>query len=63
MDPRYGVAAMTLSNSALEQPAATSRSWHRRQKAVTARSARQERSAPPLLTASVIWMATTLSSR
>jgi hypothetical protein len=40
-------------NSALEQTAATSRSWQRRQGARSGADARQERAGPPLLTAGV----------
>jgi hypothetical protein len=42
-----------LRNNALEQTAATSRSWHRRQEVDSKGLARQERSVPPLLTAGV----------
>jgi hypothetical protein len=46
MDPR-------TPNNALEQPAVTSRPWHGRQEVDSKGLARQERSAPPLLTAGV----------
>jgi hypothetical protein len=42
------------SNHAVEQTASTSRSWRRRQEPRMAAQARQERAAPPLLTASVM---------
>ena len=42
-----------LCNSALEQTATTAHSWHRKQGAGPATQARQERAAPPLLTAGV----------
>jgi hypothetical protein len=41
------------SNSAVEQAAATAHSWHRKQGAGSTVPARQERAAPPLLTAGV----------
>jgi hypothetical protein len=44
---------MISHNSALEQTAATSRSWQRAQDAQRKAPARQERSVPPLLTAGV----------
>jgi hypothetical protein len=47
------VAKTAGSNSALEQTATPSRSWHRRQEVGSKGLARQERASPPLLTASV----------